>query len=97
MRRKMRIKRTDSSFTIDGFTINNKYQYGQYTRNDNDGPRTYNVKDKKVPSVTTILSGTQSKQKAEALDKWRERIGYEEAARITNQAATRGTEMHYVL
>ena len=97
MRRKMRIKRTDSSFTIDGFTINNKYHYGQYTRNDNDGPRTYNVKDKKVPSVTTILSGTQSKQKAEALDKWRERIGYKEAARITNQAATRGTEMHYVL
>ena len=93
----MRIKRTDTSFTIDDFKINNKYQYGQYTRNDNDGPRTYNVKDKKVPSVTTILSGTQSKQKAEALDKWRERIGYEEAARITNQAATRGTEMHYVL
>ena len=67
----MRIKRTDSSFTIDGFKINNKYQYNQYTRNDNNGPRTYNVENKKVPSVTTILSGTQSKQKAEALDKWR--------------------------
>ena len=93
----MRIKRTDTSFTIDGFKVNHKYHYGEYTRNDNEGPRTYNVKDKKVPSVTTILSGTQSKQKREALDKWRERVGYEEAARITNQAATRGTEMHYVL
>ena len=44
----MRITRTDSSFTIDGFKINNKYSYGQYTRNDNNGPRTYNVGDKKV-------------------------------------------------
>jgi ATP-dependent exoDNAse (exonuclease V) beta subunit len=93
----MRIKRTDTSFTIDDFKINPKYRYGSYTRNDNDGPRTYNVKDKKVPSVTTILSATQSKEKQEALGKWRKRIGYEEAARITNQAATRGTEMHYVL
>ena len=93
----MRITRTDSSFTIDGFKINNKYSYGQYTRNDNDGPRTYNVEDKKVPSVTTILSATQSKEKQEALSKWRERIGCAEAARIKNQAATRGTEMHYVL
>ena len=97
MRRKMRIKRTDSSFTIDGFTINNKYHYGQYTRNDNDGPRTYNVEDKKVPSVTTILSATQSSEKRRTLENWRNRVGHEEAARITTQAATRGTEMHFVL
>ena len=93
----MRIKRTDSSFTIDGFRINPKYRYGSYTRNDNDGPRTYNVKDRKVPSVTTILSATQSPEKKRTLENWRNRIGHEEAARITNQAATRGTEMHYVL
>ena len=93
----MKLIRNDTSFTVTDFKIVNKYQYGQYTRNDDNGSRTYNVKDKKIPSVTTILSGTQSKQKAEALDKWRERVGYEEAARITNQAATCGTEMHYVL
>tara|TARA_R100001440_G_scaffold50251_1_gene70220 strand:+ start:1597 stop:2301 length:705 start_codon:yes stop_codon:yes gene_type:complete len=93
----MKLIRNDTSFTVTDFKIVNKYQYGQYTRNDDNGSRTYNVKDKKIPSVTTILSGTQSKQKAEALDKWRERVGYEEAARITNQAALRGTEMHYVL
>ena len=93
----MRITRTDSNFTIDGFKINNKYSYGQYTRNDNDGPRTYNVEDKKVPSVTAILSATQSEEKKQALASWRNRVGHKEAARITNQAATRGTEMHYVL
>jgi len=93
----MKIQRTDTSFTIDGFKINHKYHYGEYTRNDNEGPRTYNVKEKKVPSVTTILSATQSPEKKRTLENWRNRIGHEEAARITNQAATRGTEMHYVL
>ena len=93
----MRIKRTDTSFTIDGFKNTRPYQYKNYTRNDSEGPRTYNVGDKKVPSVTTILSATQSPEKKRTLDNWRNRIGHEEAARITNQAATRGTEMHYVL
>ena len=93
----MKLIRNDTSFTVTDFKRVNKYDYASYTRNDEDGPRTYNVNNKKIPSVTTILSGTQSKQKAEALDKWRERVGYKEAARITNQAALRGTEMHYVL
>jgi genome maintenance exonuclease 1 len=55
------------------------------------------VGDKKIPSVTTILSATQSKDKQDSLDRWRERVGYQEAQRITTQAATRETEMHYVL
>ena len=93
----MKIQRTDTSFTIDGFKNTRPYQYKNYTRNDSEGPRTYNVGDKKVPSVTTILSATQSPEKKRTLDNWRNRIGHEEAARITNQAATRGTEMHYVL
>ena len=43
------------------------------------------------------LSATQSPEKKAGLDRWRERVGYQEAARITSQAALRGTEMHYVL
>ena len=93
----MKLTRNDTSFTVSGFRKTYPYQYKSYTRNDNDGPRTYNVKDKKVPSVTTILSATQSPEKKRTLENWRNRIGHEEAARITNQAATRGTEMHYVL
>jgi len=93
----MKIIKNQNSFTITGFKKTRPYNYNHYTRNDNDGPRTYNVEDKKVPSVTTILSGTQSEEKKQALEAWRNRIGHEEAARITNQAATRGTEMHYVL
>ena len=58
----MKIIRNDSSFTITDFKLNPIYNYNQLTRNDEE-IRTYNVKDKKVPSVTTILSGTQSKEK----------------------------------
>jgi len=93
----MKIIRTDTSFTVTDFKWENKYQYKTYTRDDDHGPRTYAVKDKKVPSVTTILSATQSEEKRKSLDAWRARVGYQEAQRITQQAATRGTEMHYVL
>jgi len=72
-------------------TINNTHD----KRNTAHGP--INVGEKKIPSVTTILSATQSEEKKASLDKWRERVGYQEAQRITQQAATRGTEMHYVL
>jgi len=93
----MKIIKNKNSFTITGFKKTRSYDYKHYTRNDADGPRTYNVDGNKVPSVTTILSGTQSEEKKQALDKWRDRIGHQEAQRITTQAATRGTEMHYVL
>ena len=93
----MKIIKNENSFTITGFKKTRPYDYKHYTRNDNDGPRTYNVEGNKVPSVTTILSATQSEEKRQALNQWRNRIGHQEAKRITNQAATRGTEMHYVL
>ena len=50
--------------------------------------RTYAVGEKKIPSVTTILSATQSEEKKKSLDAWRARVGYQEAQRIMNQAAT---------
>lgn len=93
----MKIIRTDSTFTITDLKWDNKYSYKQFTRDDDHGPRTYAVGEKKVPSVTTILSATQSEEKRKSLDAWRARVGYQEAQRITTQAATRGTEMHYVL
>ena len=93
----MRIIRQDESFIVTDFKWEKKYPYEEYTRNDGHGPRTYNVGEKKVPSVTTILSATQSAKKKQSLEDWRQRVGYAEAQKITQQAATRGTEMHYVL
>ena len=92
----MKIIKNKKSFEITDFVIDKKYAYKQYTRNDEETGRTYNVNKNKIPSVTTILSATQSEEKRKSLDAWRERVGYQEAARITAQAARRGTEMHYV-
>ena len=93
----MRLIKQENKFIITDLKRENKYDYKQYTRQEEHGSRTYNVGEKKIPSVTTILSATQSEEKKASLDKWRERVGYQEAQRITQQAATRGTEMHYVL
>ena len=93
----MRLIQEKNKFTVTDLIREQKYEYAKYTRNDNDGPRTYNVGLLKVPSVTTILSATQSEEKKKSLDAWRARVGYSEAQAITQKAASRGTEMHYVL
>ena len=97
MQKTMKIIRSDKSFSITGFRINKKYNYKEFTRNDEETGRTYNVGKLKIPSVTTILSATQSSEKQKALQAWRERVGFDEATRVTIQAATRGTEMHYIM
>ena len=84
----MKIIREENKFTITDYKWDNKYSYGNYFRDDDHGPRTYKVGEKKVPSVTTILSATQSPEKKAGLDAWRERVGHQEAQRIMNQAAT---------
>jgi len=45
---------------------------------------------RKYPSVTTVLS-EYSKQ---GILEWRKKIGFEEANKIANKAATRGTKLH---
>ena len=93
----MRLIRENNKFYITDLKLEKKYEYKKYTRDNDLGTRHYNVGDIKIPSVTTILSATQSADKKAGLDRWRERVGYAEAERITTEAATRGTEMHYVL
>lgn len=50
-----------------------------------------------MPSVTTILSATTPKEKREALQEWRDRVGHKKAQEITTEAAARGTRMHTYL
>ena len=94
----MRIIKNDNSFTVDDFAWNrNKYQYKKFSRQEENGQRTYNVDNKKIPSVTTILSATKSQEDIDSLRRWRDRIGDEAARKTTIDAARRGTEMHYIL
>ena len=59
--------------------------------------RHYDVGEEKLPSVTTILSGTESDEKREAIAKWKRRVGSVEAESVKNKAATRGTALHSYL
>jgi genome maintenance exonuclease 1 len=62
-----------------------------------DQERHYEVGNEKLPSVTTILSATESEEKKQAIAKWKARVGAVEAERVKNTAATRGTSMHSYL
>ena len=71
--------------------INKKYNYVRVSRTTENGSRTYDVNGTKLPSVTTILDKTKDKS---FLDRWRARVGDEEAERIKNHSSKRGTSMH---
>jgi len=62
-----------------------------------DGKRHYDIGDDKLPSVTTILSATQSEEKKKSLADWRARMGAQSADRIRDVSAMRGTAMHKFL
>ena len=75
--------------------IPNKYNYIHINRENINGERRYATPDgEKLPSVTTVLSATAPKEKLEALQAWRNRVGPKKAQEITTEAAGRGTRMH---
>jgi len=76
---------------------NKLYKYPKSKRELLKGVRHYDVDDKKLPSVTTILQATQDAEKAESLKRWTQKVGQSEAERIKNTAAKRGTAMHSYL
>ena len=79
----------------------NKYAYPSSTRASIEGLRHYSIagdlQGQRLPSVTTVIGQTQSKDKQASLQKWRDRVGHTEAAKITSEAASRGTSMHMYL
>jgi len=75
--------------------ITEKYPYKELKKKNIDGSRKYLTPDGgKLPSVTTVLSATQSEEKKKGLQEWRKRVGYAKAQEITTEAAGRGTRMH---
>jgi genome maintenance exonuclease 1 len=60
-------------------------------REEKDGKRLYKVPSGALyPSVTTVLSEMNKK----VIVEWRNRVGAEEANRISGKASTRGTKIH---
>jgi len=73
---------------------NKLYHYPPSTRSTTDGLRTYEVGQEILPSVTTILGATKSQDAQDSIANWQARVGQEQATRIRDQAASRGTNMH---
>jgi len=78
--------------------IPTKFNYQPIARVDTPEGRRYATPDgQKLPSVTTILSATQSEEKKLVLQNWRNRVGHAKAQEISTEAAGRGTRMHKFL
>ena len=75
---------------------NKRFSYPASTRSLVMGQRHYDIGNDKLPSVTTILSQTQPKEKALKLAEWQQKVGKNEAERIRDQSAERGTIMHRI-
>jgi genome maintenance exonuclease 1 len=60
-----------------------------------DGVRYYNIggENKKLVSITSVISH----YKKDFFDKWRKRVGVEEADKITRKATSRGTDTHTLI
>ena len=76
---------------------NKKFIYPKSQRSLIDGKRHYDIEQTKLPSVTTILSATQSEEKKKSLADWKARLGAQAADRVRDIAAMRGTAMHTYL
>lgn len=69
--------------------------FPQPRREDRPTGRVYVTPDGNVyPSATTILGAVGDKS---WLDAWRDRIGHDEAHKITYQSGRRGTELHSII
>lgn len=78
--------------------INPRYNYAPLNRTTVEGKRHYCLPDgSKVPSVTTILERTKPQEKRDALQRWKEQVGEQQAQQIVTEAANRGTRMHTYL
>lgn len=58
-----------------------------------DGQRWYTLDGQYYPSITTLLTATDT-EGAAALAKWRQSVGHARAAEVTTRAAQRGVQWH---
>ena len=76
---------------------NKKFEYPASIRSLIIDQRHYDIGEEKLPSVTTILQATQSKEKKAILAKWKQKVGEIKADEIRDTAAARGTIMHRII
>lgn len=62
-----------------------------------DRQRRLSFNGQTYPSVSTILNATKPEQDRIALQKWRQRVGVQQAQKISTQACNRGTSLHQAI
>ena len=74
----------------------NKYNYltGKQITDEESGKRVYEISNYRLPSVTTVLGATKNQN---FIKQWKAKVGEQEADRIKNHSASRGTAMHKFL
>lgn len=72
-------------------TINQQFDYPILSRTQVNGQRLYDVLGHDVPSVTTVIGKTKDMT---GINRWRKRVGQEEAQRILTESANLGTRTH---
>jgi hypothetical protein len=73
------------------------FNYLDYQTTEVDRKRIYLISDEKCyPSITTLLGYTDP-VKNSVLDAWRARVGAKQADKISQDACTRGTNVHLML
>jgi hypothetical protein len=70
--------------------VHKDFQLEELNTETIDGKRFYVTPTGKLPSITTVLSILSR----DAIKKWRERVGEEEANKISTKASRRGTNVH---
>ena len=73
---------------------NKKYNYPKSIRSLINDERHYDIGKEKLPSVTTILSATKSDEAKKSIARWKAKVGENEATRVRDTAASRGSNMH---
>lgn len=76
--------------------LENRFEYPKLVRKATEHGRRYvsPLTGQPLPSVTTILDQTKSEESKAGLEKWRKRIGRDNAKAITLGAANLGTVIH---
>ena len=80
-----------------GLVWNKRFEYPKSQRSLIQGKRPYDIGHTMLPSVTTIISATQSEEKKKSLADWKARLGAQQSDRVRDIAAMRGTAMHTYL
>lgn len=70
------------------------FDYPDYDTTNEMGMRWYHTPDGALPSITTVLGGTEAPEKTASLENWRNSLGREKAAAKTKEATDHGTMVH---